>query len=108
MHNGPINVNNIDFRGEAITFKATTAGILASLSNCIDMMSKREEYWQKKCEKVTILLCDSLTPLLYNTHFARAWGTQMVRNLSHYRTVQVIVRHMCGVLSLMMCTQGLV
>ena len=51
MQNGPINVNNIDFRGEAITFKATTAGILASLSHCIDMMTKREEYWQKKCEK---------------------------------------------------------
>ena len=51
-HNGPINVNNIDFRGEAITFKATTAGILASLAHCIDMMNKREEYWQKKCEKV--------------------------------------------------------
>ena len=70
MHNGPINVNNIDFRGEAITFKATTAGILASLSNCIDMMSKREEYWQKKCEKVTILyllLCDSLLFSIY-TH----------------------------------------
>jgi collagen type IV alpha-3-binding protein len=51
MHNGPVNVNNIDFRGEAITFKATTAGILASLSHCIDSMAKREDYWQKKCEK---------------------------------------------------------
>lgn len=51
LHNGPINVNNIDFRGEAITFKATTAGILASLSHCIETMAKREDYWQKKCEK---------------------------------------------------------
>lgn len=55
IHNGPINMNNIDFRGEAITFKATTAGILASLSHCIEAMVKREDYWQKKCEKVTIL-----------------------------------------------------
>lgn len=60
IHNGPINVNNIDFRGEAITFKATTAGILASLSHCIEAMVKREDYWQKKCEKVS---CGH-TPLL--------------------------------------------
>lgn len=46
--------NQIDFRGEAITFKATTAGILSSLSHCIDYMSKREEYWQKKFEKVCL------------------------------------------------------
>lgn len=42
-----------DFRGEAITFKATTAGILSSLKYCIDIMNKREEYWQKKFEKVS-------------------------------------------------------
>ena len=51
-----MDINNIDFRGEAITFKATTAGILASLSNCIELMNKREEYWQKKFEKVSALI----------------------------------------------------
>lgn len=49
---GPVDISNIDFRGEAITFKATTAGIQASLAHCIDLMNKREEYWQKKYEKV--------------------------------------------------------
>lgn len=48
----PLNLSGIDFRGEAITFKATTAGILSSMKYCIDIMSKREEYWQKKFEKV--------------------------------------------------------
>ncbi|XP_071952384.1 ceramide transfer protein-like [Antedon mediterranea] len=41
----------IDFRGEAFTFKATTGGILATLSHCIDLMRQREEQWQKRLEK---------------------------------------------------------
>nr|XP_020469229.1 collagen type IV alpha-3-binding protein-like isoform X2 [Monopterus albus] len=41
----------IDFKGEAITFKATTAGILATLSHCIDLMVKREDNWQKRLDK---------------------------------------------------------
>lgn len=49
--NSPPYTNQIDFKGEAITFKATTAGILSSLAHCIDIMSKREDYWQKKFEK---------------------------------------------------------
>lgn len=55
----PVDISNIDFRGEAITFKATTAGILASLSNCIELMTKREEFLQKKFEKVSaaVLQC---------------------------------------------------
>ena len=52
--NSPPYINQIDFKGEAITFKATTAGILSSLAHCIDIMSKREDYWQKKFEKVSI------------------------------------------------------
>eukprot|EP00731_Ephydatia_muelleri_P016776 Em0009g1200a len=52
-HRMPIDVANIDLRGEAITFKATTAAIVASLSHCVDLISKREEYWQKKMEKET-------------------------------------------------------
>ncbi|KAM9821035.1 ceramide transfer protein-like [Neosynchiropus ocellatus] len=44
-------VNYIDFKGEAITFKATTAGILATLSHCIELMVKREDSWQKRLDK---------------------------------------------------------
>uniref|UniRef100_A0A672HMR8 Ceramide transporter 1 n=1 Tax=Salarias fasciatus TaxID=181472 RepID=A0A672HMR8_SALFA len=42
----------IDFKGEAITFKATTAGILSTLSHCIELMVKREDSWQKRLDKV--------------------------------------------------------
>lgn len=48
----PTDFSSVDFKGEAITFKATTAGIISSLSYCIEVMNKREEYWQKKFEKV--------------------------------------------------------
>ncbi|XP_037835543.1 ceramide transfer protein isoform X2 [Kryptolebias marmoratus] len=47
----PKEMNGIDFKGEAITFKATTAGILATLSHCIDLMVKREDSWQKRLDK---------------------------------------------------------
>uniref|UniRef100_A0A3B4AVI2 Uncharacterized protein n=1 Tax=Periophthalmus magnuspinnatus TaxID=409849 RepID=A0A3B4AVI2_9GOBI len=47
----PKEIKGIDFKGEAITFKATTAGILATLSHCIDLMVKREENWQKRLDK---------------------------------------------------------
>lgn len=43
----------IDFKGEAITFKATTSGILATMSHCIDLLSKKEEHWKRKYEKVS-------------------------------------------------------
>ena len=42
----------IDFKGEAFTFKATTTGILATLSHCVDLMQQREEAWKKRLEKV--------------------------------------------------------
>ncbi|XP_041373633.1 ceramide transfer protein-like [Gigantopelta aegis] len=41
----------VDFKGEAFTFKATTAGIVATLSHCIDLMSQREESWRKRLER---------------------------------------------------------
>ncbi|XP_030647275.1 ceramide transfer protein isoform X2 [Chanos chanos] len=44
-------LNGIDFKGEAITFKATTAGVLSTLSHCIELMVKREETWQKRLDK---------------------------------------------------------
>lgn len=40
-----------DFKGESITFKATTAGIVATLGHCIDIMSQREDAWRKRLEK---------------------------------------------------------
>ncbi|XP_030272459.1 collagen type IV alpha-3-binding protein isoform X4 [Sparus aurata] len=47
----PKGMNGIDFKGEAITFKATTAGILSTLSHCIELMMKREDSWQKRLDK---------------------------------------------------------
>lgn len=43
--------HSADFKGEAITFKATTAGILATLGHCIDLMSQREEGWRRRVER---------------------------------------------------------
>lgn len=43
----------VDFKGEAFTFKATTAGIVATLSHCIDLMQQREEAWKKRLERVS-------------------------------------------------------
>ncbi|XP_070173383.1 ceramide transfer protein-like isoform X2 [Littorina saxatilis] len=43
--------HSVDFKGEAFTFKATTAGIVATLSHCIDLMSQREEAWKKRLER---------------------------------------------------------
>ncbi|OQV17157.1 Collagen type IV alpha-3-binding protein [Hypsibius exemplaris] len=44
-HHGP------DFKGEAITFRATTGGLLETLRHCVDLMSQREEGLKRKLEK---------------------------------------------------------
>lgn len=65
--------HNIDFKGEALTFKATTAGIIATLTYSIELMAQREEAWKKRVEKeiekrkkleegYKSLLADSKTP----------------------------------------------
>jgi len=41
----------VDFKGEAITFKATTTGILATISYCIELMVQREEMVRRRLEK---------------------------------------------------------
>ncbi|XP_005104758.1 ceramide transfer protein isoform X2 [Aplysia californica] len=41
----------VDFKGEAFTFKATTAGIIATLSHCIELMGQREEAWKKRMDR---------------------------------------------------------
>lgn len=48
----------IDFKGESSTFKATTAGILATLAHCLELMSQREDAWKKRLERVTSLIRD--------------------------------------------------
>uniref|UniRef100_A0A0P4WVJ1 Ceramide transfer protein n=1 Tax=Scylla olivacea TaxID=85551 RepID=A0A0P4WVJ1_SCYOL len=40
-----------DFRGEALTFKATTAGILATLSHCVEVMNQREDSFRRRLER---------------------------------------------------------
>lgn len=44
-------IHAVDFKGEAITFKATTAGILATMAHCIEIMSQREEHWKRKLDR---------------------------------------------------------
>ncbi|RWS13073.1 collagen type IV alpha-3-binding protein-like protein [Dinothrombium tinctorium] len=41
----------VDLRGEGLTFKATSAGIISTLSQCIELMQQREENWKRKLEK---------------------------------------------------------
>lgn len=43
---------SVDFKGEAYTFKATTAGILHNLAHCIELMQQREEFLKKKLDRV--------------------------------------------------------
>ena len=40
----------------ALTFKATTDGVIHNVAFCIELMQKREEIWRKKYEKVTKLI----------------------------------------------------
>ncbi|CAF1376338.1 unnamed protein product [Adineta ricciae] len=42
---------SVDFKGEALTFKATTDGVIHNLTICIELMQKREDIWRKKYEK---------------------------------------------------------
>lgn len=41
----------VDFKGEAYTFKATTAGILHNMAHCIELMQQREDFLKKKIER---------------------------------------------------------
>ncbi|KAF7408715.1 hypothetical protein HZH66_003252 [Vespula vulgaris] len=42
---------SVDFKGEAITFKATSEGVLATLQHCIELMIQREDAWRRRWEK---------------------------------------------------------
>lgn len=41
----------VDFRGEALTFKATTAGVLARLQHCLDLFNQSQEGWRRRLER---------------------------------------------------------
>lgn len=80
---GPIG---IDFKGEAITFKATTEGILSTMSHCIEIMVKREENWQKRLDKVCPLSKFSLMVVLSRLDFRGkdcVLFTQSLENVPH-------------------------
>ncbi|KAI1301192.1 Pleckstrin homology domain-containing family A member 8 [Halotydeus destructor] len=51
---GPLDLNDpsnhVDFKAEAITFKATTAGIIATLTQCIDLLQQKEEVWRRRLD----------------------------------------------------------
>lgn len=44
-------LQSIDFKGEAITFKATSEGVLATLQHCVELMGQREDAWRRRLEK---------------------------------------------------------
>ncbi|KAG4078758.1 hypothetical protein HA402_015348 [Bradysia odoriphaga] len=41
----------IDFKGESITFRETTAGVLTTLQHCLDIIHQRDESWKKKFDR---------------------------------------------------------
>ncbi|XP_043256945.1 ceramide transfer protein isoform X1 [Colletes gigas] len=45
--------HSVDFKGEAITFKATSEGVLATLQHCVELMVQREDAWRRRWEKET-------------------------------------------------------
>lgn len=51
----PIDLGNgikpIDFKSEAITFKATTAGLITNMQTCIDLMSQKDDALKRRLDK---------------------------------------------------------
>ena len=45
------SLTQIDFKGEAITFKLTTTGLLATVSYCIELMGQREDQLKRRLDK---------------------------------------------------------
>ena len=74
------NAKGVDFRGESITFKATTAGILATLQHCIDIMNKREDHWQRRLDKV-INICGIRVNLFFRVSY---YGLSLTSLVAHY------------------------
>lgn len=69
-------------QGEAITFRATTEGVLSTLQHCLDVIGRREESWRKRLEReserrkkaeelyklVNFILCDHIKEILINKY----------------------------------------
>ena len=66
----------VDFKGEAITFKATTTGILATLSYCLELMGQREEQWRRRLEREVL---------------ARKDAEDRLRNLADNKEVNIFI-----------------
>lgn len=49
--NLPNELKTIDFKGESITFRATTAAILTTLQHCLEIINQRDELWKKKVDR---------------------------------------------------------
>ncbi|XP_066148344.1 ceramide transfer protein [Euwallacea fornicatus] len=45
------NLPVVDFKGEAITFKTTTAAVIDTLGHCAELVVQREESWRKRLER---------------------------------------------------------
>lgn len=41
----------VDFKGEAITFKTTTAAVIDTLEHCAELVTHREESWRKRLDR---------------------------------------------------------
>ncbi|XP_060660287.1 ceramide transfer protein isoform X1 [Drosophila nasuta] len=41
----------IDFKGESITFRATTTGVLSTLQHCLEIIAENDESWKRKLER---------------------------------------------------------
>lgn len=41
----------IDFRGEAITFRETTSGVVTTLQHCLDIIVQRDDTWKRKFDR---------------------------------------------------------
>ncbi|XP_054277748.1 ceramide transfer protein-like isoform X2 [Macrosteles quadrilineatus] len=41
----------VDFRGEALTFRETTAAMLSNLQQCLDAVGQRDDVWRKRLER---------------------------------------------------------
>lgn len=41
----------LPFKGESITFRATTAGVLTTLQHCLEIIAENDETWKKKVDR---------------------------------------------------------
>uniref|UniRef100_U5ENY0 Ceramide transfer protein n=1 Tax=Corethrella appendiculata TaxID=1370023 RepID=U5ENY0_9DIPT len=44
-------LNSLDFKGEAITFRETTAAVITTLQHCLDIITQKDESFKRKLDK---------------------------------------------------------